>query len=277
MRFDDRAEAALIAATKQIAEEEILPRFRALDGGDIDSKRDADDLVTIADKRSEDRLTEVLHRILPGAEIVGEEAVSADKSILNRVGESDLCAVIDPIDGTWNYANGLGNFGVILAILEGGETVWGGLYDPLGDHWIIGRKGQGAWTRDRTGRKRPVRIDPGAEAAEDAFGLVPLYLFHGEERRGLAALYPDFRRVGSLRCSCHEYRLLSQGRADFGLSTILNVWDHAAGQLIFTEAGGVSRLLNGTSYDPTMTHGRLLVARSEPLWHALAERLRFLA
>ena len=277
MSVNERTEAALINATRRIAREEILPRFRSLARSDVESKRDPDDLVTVADRLSEERLTEEIASIWPQAAIVGEEAVSADKSVLTRVQDADLCVVIDPIDGTWNYANGLGTFGVILAVIENGRTVWGGLYDPLGDDWIIGRAGKGTWFRGADGAEIAIRIDGGVSDAGDAFGLVPLYLFHGDERKRLASLYPEFRRVGSLRCSCHEYRLLSQGRADFSLSTILNVWDHAAGQLIVSEAGGVSRLLNGTEYDPTMTQGRLLVARSEALWESLAERLRFLS
>ena len=55
------------------------------------------------------------------------------------------CVVIDPIDGTWNFAHGLGTFGTILAVVEHGQTVWGALYDPLGDDRIEAHLGGGAW------------------------------------------------------------------------------------------------------------------------------------
>jgi len=275
--FTEDQEARLITATRTIAREEILPRFRALDPRDIGTKRDADDLVTIADRRSEDRLTEALAAILPGAAIVGEEAAADTPALLDAIPDADVCAIIDPIDGTWNYANGISTFGILLAITARGRTIWGGIYDPLGDDWITARADQGAWFRTAAGARHPVRTGEGPATPGEAFGLISLYLYHGAEREGLARLLPGFRRAGSLRCSAHEYRLMAQGRADFTLNAMLNPWDHAAGVLVLTEAGGTARLLDGTPYAPGLTEGRLLAARSGPLWSALAETFAFLA
>ncbi|HSG35751.1 MAG TPA: inositol monophosphatase family protein, partial [Sphingomonadaceae bacterium] len=131
--FDEQAEARLIAATRDIAAEVILPRFRALDAGEIDTKSAPDDLVTIADRESERRLEEAVAAILPGAVTFGEEAISEGRIDLSDLGASELAVVVDPVDGTWNFANGLAVFGVILAVMEKGRTIWGGIYDPLGD------------------------------------------------------------------------------------------------------------------------------------------------
>ena len=70
MRFSDEAEARLMDLTRRVAAEEILPRFRQLPKDEIESKTDQDDLVTIADKRSEMRLTEGIKSILPEADVV---------------------------------------------------------------------------------------------------------------------------------------------------------------------------------------------------------------
>lgn len=263
--------SALIETVRAVAKSEILPHFRNLDALDIDSKSAPDDLVTIADRAAELAISKAVHDILPDAAIVGEEAVSADKTILGRVKEPGQVVVIDPIDGTWNYANGIATYGVILAVIENGETVFGLLYDPSYDDWIMARKGDGAFFCRADGTKRPLILAPPPDTVGDCFGYVGLYLFNKERQAQLAASLPAFRRTATLRCSCHEYRMLAQGASQFCLNGMLNVWDHAAGVLIYQEAGGVARLLDGRAYDPAMRKGHLLTAASERLWEELAE------
>ncbi len=263
--------SALIEAVRQVAKAEIIPHFRNLDAMQIDSKSAPDDLVTIADRAAELAISKAVHDILPEAAIVGEEAVSADKTVLARVKEPGQVVVIDPIDGTWNYANGIATYGVILAVIEDGETVFGLLYDPSFDDWIMAVKGEGAYFCRPDGTKTPLSLSPPPDALEDSFGYVGLYLFKKERQAQLAATLPRFRRTTTLRCSCHEYRMLTQGASQFCLNGMLNVWDHAAGVLIYQEAGGIARLLDGRAYDPAMRKGHLLTAASERLWEELAE------
>ncbi|MGI9388620.1 MAG: inositol monophosphatase family protein, partial [Boseongicola sp.] len=97
------AEAALIDAVREVASQEILPRFRSLDPKDIATKSRKDDLVTIADREAERRLTEAARSILPEAVVVGEEAVADDPDLQNGIADADSCLIIDPIDGTWNF------------------------------------------------------------------------------------------------------------------------------------------------------------------------------
>lgn len=276
MSIDPATEAALFAATRTIAQEVILPRYRALATSEVETKTHRFDLVTVADRESEERLTEAVNSILPDAAVVGEEAVAADASVLDRV-NSDLAVVIDPIDGTWNFANGVNSFGVILAITAQGQTIWGGIYDPLADDWMVARAGSGAWFIASDGSTRSVSVGQGGDTAEDVSGILPFYLYHPEERQQLAQLMPTFRRMGTLRCSAHEYRLLADGREDFSVTAHLNPWDHAAGVLLLTEAGGVARMIDGRAYAPTLSKGRMLCARSETLWRDLQARLHFLA
>ena len=113
MSVSDAEQSALIDAVRTVARAEITPRFRALSDEDVDEKSSAEDLVTIADKRAEVALTAAVKDILPGARVVGEEAVAADKSILDDVAKPGRTVIIDPIDGTWNFANGVAVFGVI--------------------------------------------------------------------------------------------------------------------------------------------------------------------
>ena len=275
MKLTSEQSDALIQIVRDVAAKEIRPIFRNLEATDIDSKSAPDDLVTVADRAAELAIAAAVRELLPDAAIVGEEAVSADKSILDRVGQGQV-VVIDPIDGTWNFANGVATYGVILAVVEDGETVFGLLYDPSYDDWIVSTKGQGAWFHHANGRSRRLTLDA-APQLSDSFGYVGMYLFTKPEQVQIAAQLPTFRRTLSLRCSCHEYRSLAGGASQFCLNGMLNVWDHAAGVLIYQEAGGVARLLDGRDYHPSMREGRLLTAASEELWQDVAERFAFLA
>jgi fructose-1,6-bisphosphatase/inositol monophosphatase family enzyme len=265
---------ALVAAIREVAATEILPRFRNLPEGAIDAKASFDDLVTIADRAAEDALTARFEAILPGDAVIGEESISAGTARLEAVGHG-RCVVIDPIDGTWNFANGLANFGVIVAVVEEGQTVWGCLYDPSFDDWVMAAKGQGC-AFVRNGSTRALRTDPSETRFDHLRGNVGEYLFPAPERQKLAATIPAFRRALNLGASVHEYRMMCMGGSSFCLNGMLNVWDHAAGALCLEEAGGVSRLLDGTSYSPGMggaevDAGRyLLNARDPALWDRLA-------
>ena len=260
---------AIVRAVREVAAAEIIPRFRNLGDGEVAAKAGFDDLVTIADRGAETALTARIHDILPGHAVVGEEAVAADPRVLDRVGE-DRVVVIDPIDGTWNFAHGVANFGVIVAVIEEGESVWGCLYDPTFDDWIEAHRGGGAFLHRAAGSRR-LRVSPRDVPFDRLRGNVGEYFFPPAGRRGLAATIPLFRRTASLGASLHEYRLLALGGSDFVLNGLLNVWDHAAGVLILQEAGGVARLLDGRDYAPTMREGSLLSARTEALWSRLAD------
>lgn len=266
----DAEVTGIIHAVRRVAATEITPYFRALNPDDIDSKSAPDDLVTKADKAAEEALTLRLKSVLPDAAVVGEEAISVDKSLLDRIGRGGRCVIIDPIDGTWNYAHGIATYGVIIAVVEDGETVFGMLYDPSFDDWIVARKGEGVTFSGAARTPRALTLAPASVRLDESFGFIGLYLFDAAHQAKIAAHLPKFRRTQTLRCSCHEYRMLATGASQFCLNGMLNAWDHAAGVLIYQEAGGVARLLDGQEYAPTMTEGHLLTAASEELWHKLA-------
>ncbi len=269
MSWDRHAENALVEAVRRVAKAEIVPRWRALGGGEVGMKSSAEDLVTVADTASEMAIAAAVGEIVPEAAVVGEEAVAADESVLGRIG-SGLSVVIDPIDGTWNYANGLAAYGVLVAVMDGAETVFGLIYDPTGDDWILARKGGGVHYAGGGRPERHVAPERVPERVGDAYGFVSLYLHRQSEQELIAPTLSRFRRTQSLRCSAWEYRMMAEGRADFSLNCKLNPWDHAAGVLCLREVGGVARLLDGREYVGTMTNGRLLCARSEALWERVA-------
>ncbi len=102
-----------------------MPRFRKLGIGDIRVKTEATDLVTEGDEAAERYIKAEVSQILPGALFVGEESVASDPSLLEKLGHADLAFIVDPIDGTFNFASGMPLFGVMVSIVSKGETVAG--------------------------------------------------------------------------------------------------------------------------------------------------------
>ena len=130
---------------------EILPRFRNLADGAVRMKTGPLDLVTEADEAAERRITEGLRREFPGCVVIGEEAASANPALLHDLAGADLAFVVDPVDGTANFAAGLALFGVMAAAISRGEIVASIIHDPIGDDlrpWRCAGRARGSkpWT-----------------------------------------------------------------------------------------------------------------------------------
>lgn len=268
--------AALVNLVRRTAESEILPRFQKLTSDQKSFKSSPDDLVTEADKAAEEMLTRELNKLFPGILVVGEEAVAENPSLRGQIDEAELAFILDPIDGTWNFANDLPLFGVILSATHYGRPIFGLLYDPISDDWIEAGE-DGPAEREGIKFDRQTVHASSATAEHELFGFVHFDLLPDSKKLEMASrCYRHLRKATSLHCSCHEYRLLAQGAADFHISGTLNPWDHAAGVLIVQQAGGVARMLNGDAYNTSARNGYLLVASNETAWHRLQERFRFL-
>jgi fructose-1,6-bisphosphatase/inositol monophosphatase family enzyme len=264
---------ALMADMREAAKNEILPRFRSVTSDTIRAKTMADDIVTDADIATERVISEKLNARLPGITIIGEEAVSDDGSILKRLAEAELAAVIDPVDGTWHFAHGTPMFGSILAIVSGGQTIAGLIHYPVLGDFLVARPGQGAWhvaadgTQTRLSAASPTPVD-------EMHGFIPLHMFEPELREKLAPRLLRFLRITTWRCSAWEYRMLATGAMSFCLNESLKPWDHAAGVLIHAEAGGYAATMAGEIYRPTMTEGHLLTAPDKASWEAIRAALQ---
>lgn len=101
---------------RDVAEREVMPRFGKLRPSDIAQKGHKYDLVTIADTESERALTDALVKLCPDSVIVGEEGASADARVLARLQEQRLVWLLDPVDGTQNFAKTKDYFAVIVAL-----------------------------------------------------------------------------------------------------------------------------------------------------------------
>ena len=259
---------ALLAAVQEASAQAILPRFRNLQAGQVQTKSGPQDIVTEADLHAEALITEALRRSWPEVPLLGEEGVARDPALRARMG-AETCVILDPVDGTWNFAAGLGLFAVLLAVVQGGRPVWGLNYDPLLQDWIEADLQAAHWV---TPQGRRLLRTAAPKPAAQLVGYVPHGLFSGPKRRQALLAGEGYARVTSLRCAAHEYRMLVSGQVDFMLSApVAHPWDHAAGVLATQAAGGVARFLDGQDYTTERTHGVLLAASSEEVWAQVAQ------
>ena len=258
--------AAVARILRDAALREILPRFRQLAASDIREKGPGD-LVTVADEAAEIAIAPRLLALLPGSIVVGEEAAAADPTLLDHLSGDEAVWVIDPIDGTANFASGVPVFAVMGALIRGDKMVASWIHDPISGKTAIAAAGSG------------VKIDGGALAPNPESGRrgVLSTNFHGrpELRRQVEARRGTIDRQKSLRCAGHEYLRLARGELDFLLYSKLMPWDHAPGILMVQELGGQANYIEGGIYKPSRAEGPsgLLIARSKEIWDDVHHRL----
>jgi fructose-1,6-bisphosphatase/inositol monophosphatase family enzyme len=259
---------ALALILQQAAATEIRPRFRALAKGDVRTKADANDLVTEADEAAERLIKREVAAQFPGVLFIGEESVAADPNLLSKLADAEVAIVVDPIDGTFNFASGVPLFGVMAAIVSGGETVGGIIYDPMGDDFVMAEKGGGAW---QTGDHRPaVRLKTrGPAPLADLTGMASTSFFDREHRARVLGNLAKVAFVASYRCAAHEYRTFAGGHLHYLMYNKLMPWDHLAGTLIAEEAGAYAARFDGSPYKPHHVDGGILLAPDRESWELL--------
>ncbi|MGE0574218.1 MAG: inositol monophosphatase [Reyranella sp.] len=237
---------------RSIAAAELLPRFRTLSKDDIRLKRPGD-VVTVADLASEQRLASGLAKILPGVPVVGEEAVEEDPGLVDLIGRAgEACWIVDPLDGTANFAAGRDRFAMIVCLVRDAQAIGGWILDVPRGRMAIAVRGQG------------VTLD-GAPIARPAMDRAPIgyvgYKIRKTFDRSLpAAQRGRLGRVSTLACAGNEYLDILAGTADFSLYRMTKPWDHAAGTLMLAEAGGGALRFDGQPYSPAQPVNAGLIA-----------------
>ncbi|MBM7846028.1 inositol monophosphatase family protein [Herpetosiphon giganteus] len=207
----------------------------------IQHKSASIDLVTNIDLASEKLIVSSIHEHFPEHRIVAEESGDDGRS-------AEYCWVIDPLDGTTNYAHGFPFFAVSIALLHNNQPTIGVVYDPWRDECFVGERGVGAWLNDQplhvtstntvdaallsTGFPYTIRTNPDNNIAE----FTKIVLKAQAIRRGGAAAL-DICYVAAGR---------SEGHWELGLKP----WDTAAAAVILTEAGGKLSTWIGAEWNP---------------------------
>lgn len=258
---------AVAGVLREAAETAIAPRFRALADGEVEEKAPGE-IVTVADREAETIIAARLAELLPGAPVVGEEAVTADPSLLAAPRRADAAWLVDPLDGTANFVAGDPHWAVMVALVRRGETVASWVYRHTDRRLYVAERGAGAWC----GTARLICTAGGAFGM--LRGAVLDRFLTGEER---ARMLPQFARLGQVTpgysCAGYEYPAIIEGEQHFALFQRLLPWDHAPGALLLEEAGGVARRPDGSAFDLDHTRRGLLLATSALVWHAVRDAL----
>lgn len=256
---------------RAVAETEILPRFNRLSKSDISEKAPGD-LVTIADTEAEKALSRGLTELLPDSIAIGEEGVAADPSSMNAIAGDTPVWIIDPVDGTHNFAHGTSCFAVIVSLVHNSRTVAGWIHDPIANTTIYGALGGGAWEEG----ERLTLLK--AKAYADMAGSLKRSSRHklADRRTNGEAGLPDI--VKRYRCVGREYMDLARGKLDFAsYGGLLKPWDHSAGILIYKEAGGFEAMIDtGCDYrvEPHIPRGDVMLAPNKDTWDELSELIK---
>jgi len=248
------------ALIRRTAEAVILPRFRTLSPDQIREKHPGD-LVTVADTEAESMLGQLLTEAVPGTVVCGEEGVACDRRTLDLLDRPEPVWIIDPVDGTANFAHGRPAFAVIVALVEAGITRGGWVHDPLGNVTVHALAGSGAWCRNR---RLTVARDL-SRMTGSAYGHVP---GRGPAIRLLTA-HGTVGAIDNTGCGGIDYIRLARGEAQFKVSSASLPWDHAAGLLIMAEAGAEARFLDGGAYCIHDHNRALLIAPTRDSWETL--------
>lgn len=224
------------------------------------------DIITAADRRSEEFIVERLRTLFPQHAIVAEEGSGQGAA-------SDYCWYVDPLDGTTNFAHGYPVFSVSIALAAGDELLVGVVHDPTRGETFHAARGQGAWLNQkrlrvsRTARLAESLLATGFSSSKRHESPNILYyhrftlLSHGVRRDGSAAL---------------DLCYVACGRFDAFWEFNLKPWDVGAGTLMVREAGGVVSDFNAVPFrlggDEIMASNGLIHTELRQVFSELADQ-----
>lgn len=262
--------SAVEAAVRDAAAAEIMPRYRQLAAHEIVEKSGPHDLVTSADRGAEEHLTAALTALLPGSVVVGEEAVHADPAVYGALRGDAPVWIVDPVDGTRQFVRGEPGFCMLVALAQGGEVLASWTYAPATDEMATAVRGRGA-RLDGV----PLRCGaPAPDAVLDVATSHPDFTTPEEKRALLGVRSADDIAARPCGSAGLEYLGIARGTLDAVAFSWELAWDHAAGLLLVTEAGGAQMTLTGEPF--RVTGGNALpftAARDEATARRVRERL----
>lgn len=250
---------------RSVAEAAVMPRFRRLAAHEVMEKSPGE-LVTAADLEAERRLTDGLSALCPEARIIGEEAAAENPRLLDGVGEG-LLWLIDPVDGTGNFAAGREPFGMMVALVENGVTLAGWILAPTSGRLCHAEQSAGASINGK-------RITAPAALRDKPKAALGTHFLPADRRDRVHAVAEralDVRPVP--RCAAESYARLALGKDDVALFQRTLPWDHAAGVLFLREAGGKVTDWHGDDWRVGTTAPGILAGANGLAWQAGADAL----
>ncbi|MDP5274045.1 inositol monophosphatase family protein [Chengkuizengella axinellae] len=230
-----------LEVAKQIAKEAgLLLENRVTDEFQVEQKKNVFDLVTEMDLASEKLIKKQIKKHFPEHQIIGEEGVSDGtdnlEALFDHIADIPFAWIVDPIDGTTNYVNGLHSYTVSIALVSYGKILIGVIYNPSLDEMFWAEKGKGAFLNGNS-----IHINPTEKLNESVISTgfptdiegARKYVLQGISQLGIVAR--NIRVLGSAALHC---AYVAAGKLNAYWEIGINVWDVAAGVLIVKEAGG---------------------------------------
>jgi myo-inositol-1(or 4)-monophosphatase len=229
----------------------------------ISSKTQIHDLVTEYDLKSEAIIIETIRNTFPDHDILTEESG-------HHASDGDITWIIDPLDGTVNFAHGIPLFCISIAAMKGEDILCGVIYAPMSDELFISEKGKGAMMNGQ-----PCRIS-------SQNSLINAFLVTGfpysvkdnpehciEHFSHFVGMGLPIRRLGS---AALDLAYIASGRFDGFWEVALQPWDMAAGALLVREAGGI--VIDYAGNELNVLHSSSIIAGNAEIAHAIHQEIR---
>jgi len=219
-------------------------------------------LVTEADRLSEALIVERIHGAFPDHDIMAEESPETTRG-------SSFRWIIDPLDGTTNYAHGYPVFGVSIALEVEGKILFGCVYNPMLDEMFIAEQGAGAFLNGRR-----LSVSRTAQLSRSLLATGFPYDLREDPNNNInyfEAMILSTQAVRRAGAAALDMAYVAAGRFDGFWEIKLMPWDMAAGWLLIEEAGGIVTDING---NPFHLHAPHIIAANRPIH---AEICRMLA
>lgn len=206
----------------------LVRHFRNLPPGAVREKK-KNDFISFVDETAEQKIISVIQQTFPDHAFHAEEAGKSRHS-------HEFEWIIDPLDGTKNYVNGVPVFSVSIGLKQAGEIILGVIFDPIQNELFWAQKGQGAFLNDQ-----PIRVSPASQLSQSfiatGFPFKAKDFLH-DYLQAFEAIFSTsvgMRRMGS---AAIDLAYVAAGRFDGFWEIGLSIWDVAAGSIIVREAGG---------------------------------------
>jgi myo-inositol-1(or 4)-monophosphatase len=213
---------------------------------EIAQKESQSSVVTVADIESEKVIIDIIRTGFPGHNIVSEEC-----GVVNN--NSEFTWVVDPLDGTSNFAAGIPWFGVLIALLKGAEPVMGGAFLPVSNVIYIAETGKGAY---RNNKLMPVLAKRDLKDSLFGFGI-DFSDDDGYLDKGVGLYRRVIKGARNVRStnSLLDFLYVAEGRFGGAVNMNTMIWDIAAPQLIISEVGGVMKSIDGGNIRYSLDEG----------------------
>jgi myo-inositol-1(or 4)-monophosphatase len=249
---DDQQWQALQDGIIKLAKQEVLARFEQVDATE---KQDGS-ILTEADTQMQQKTEAFLNAHWPEFAFLGEEASAEQQK--QALQSHQGCWILDPVDGTSNFAIGVPFYSVSLGLIIDGKMVAGLVYDPSRNEMFAARSGQGATLNGKTLIAKTAKT-----ALKQTSAIVDFKRLSPELATKIATQcpYSSQRSFGSV---CLDWCWIASGRCQVYIHGAQNIWDYCAGWLVLEEAGGKSSSLNGENVLVPEVIKRSAVAATTP-------------